>query len=107
MTAQSRPIPINQVSPPFPSSLLAFYLAQLSSHPLRTKAITAGVLSALQEYVVQLLTETNSRRKGKAKESDRNAILDNKVVKMGLYGTNIYIYIIYTHMYTSPNMIFF
>ncbi|RHZ87751.1 hypothetical protein Glove_30g62 [Diversispora epigaea] len=84
MTVQSRPT--NQVSLPFPSSLLAFYLAQLNSHPLRTKAITSGVLSALQEYVVQLLTEKSSRRKGKARESDRNAILDNKIVKMGLYG---------------------
>ncbi|CAG8491478.1 3375_t:CDS:2 [Diversispora eburnea] len=83
MTVQSKTIPVNQVSLSFPSSLLTFYLAQLNSHPLRTKAITSGVLSASQEYVVQLLTEKNSRRKGKARESDRNSILDNKIVKMG------------------------
>ncbi|CAG8468078.1 30324_t:CDS:2 [Racocetra persica] len=37
----------------FPSALLAFYNEQLYTHPLRTKAITAGILTGLQEFLAQ------------------------------------------------------
>ncbi|GBC06948.1 hypothetical protein RclHR1_07160006 [Rhizophagus clarus] len=86
MTAQSKPVPIKEKSQSFPSYLLALYLQQLNTHPLRTKAITSGMLSGLQEFVAQELSGTNSRRKGKAKENDKNNLIDERVLKMALYG---------------------
>jgi peroxisomal membrane protein 2 len=86
MTAQSRPVPIKEKSQSFPSYLLALYLQQLITNPLRTKAITSGILSGLQEFVAQELSGTNSRRKGKAKENGQNVLIDEKILKMALYG---------------------
>ncbi len=90
MTVQSKIIPIQQTSQSFPAFLLAFYLQQLTINPLRTKAITSGVLSGLQELVAQELSGVNSRRKGKAKENDQEKLyfnlIDKKVTKMALYG---------------------
>ncbi|CAG8621201.1 16814_t:CDS:2 [Funneliformis caledonium] len=54
MTVQSKSIPIQQTSQSFPAFLLALYLQQLTIHPLKTKAITSGVLSGLQELVVKM-----------------------------------------------------
>jgi len=90
MASQSKPVSIQQPSQSGPSALLTLYLQQLTMNPLRTKAITSGVLSGLQEYVAQELSGTSSRRKGKAKEGDQKQIysglVDEKVVKMALYG---------------------
>src|SRR3954451_15888733 len=82
----SRPVPIEQVYQSFPEQLLALYLRHLTTNPLRTKAITSGLLSGLQEIVAQELSGTSSRRKGKARESDKNNLIDEKVAKMALYG---------------------
>ncbi|CAI2180858.1 13578_t:CDS:2 [Funneliformis geosporum] len=60
MTVQSKSIPIQQTSQSFPAFLLALYLQQLTIHPLKTKAITSGVLSGLQELVAQELSGINS-----------------------------------------------
>lgn len=86
MTAQSKPVPIKEKSQFFPSYLLALYLQQLHTNPFRTKAITSGMLSGLQEFVAQELSGTSSRRKGKAKENDQSNLIDEKVLKMALYG---------------------
>lgn len=86
MTAQSKPVPIKEKSQSFPSYLLALYLQQLHTNPLRTKAITSGVLSGLQEFVAQELSGTSRRRKGKAKEIDQSNLIDEKILKMALYG---------------------
>ncbi|RIA87263.1 hypothetical protein C1645_777687 [Glomus cerebriforme] len=86
MTVQSKHVPITQTSQSFPSYLLALYLQQLTTHPLRTKAITSGLLSGLQEFVAQELSGTTSRRKGKARENEQNVFIDEKILKMALYG---------------------
>ncbi|CAB5157286.1 hypothetical protein RhiirA5_360708 [Rhizophagus irregularis] len=86
MTAQSKPVPIKEKSQSFPSYLLALYLQQLHTNPLRTKAITSGMLSGLQEFVAQELSGTSRRRKGKAKEIDQSNLIDEKILKMALYG---------------------
>jgi len=86
MTAQSKPVPIKEKSQSFPSYLLALYLQQLHTNPLRTKAITSGMLSGLQEFVAQELSGTSRRRKGKAKENDQSNLIDEKILKMALYG---------------------
>ncbi|CAG8473800.1 8101_t:CDS:2 [Paraglomus occultum] len=69
-------------------TLLVGYLNQLQTHPLRTKAITSGLLSGLQEYVAQELSGTSRQRKGKGRADHigNYAGLDEKVVKMALYG---------------------
>ena len=71
-----------------PKALLLGYLNQLQTHPLRTKAITSGLLSGLQEYVAQELSGTSRQRKGKRRADyiGNYAGLDEKVVKMALYG---------------------
>ncbi|RGB35023.1 hypothetical protein C1646_640391 [Rhizophagus diaphanus] len=86
MTAQSKPVPIKEKSQSFPSYLLALYIQQLHTNPLRTKAITSGMLSGLQEFVAQELSGTSRRRKGKAKENDQINLIDEKILKMALYG---------------------
>ena len=86
MTVQSKPVSIEQTSKSFPGYLLALYLQQLTTNPLRTKAITSGVLSGLQEIVAQEFSGTSRRRKGKARENNQNDLIDEKVVKMALYG---------------------
>ena len=86
MTTVSKPVPIEQAFQSFPETLLALYLRQLTTSPFRTKAITSGLLSGLQEIVAQELSGTSSRRKGKARENDKNNLVDEKVVKMALYG---------------------
>ncbi|RIB18355.1 hypothetical protein C2G38_2000730 [Gigaspora rosea] len=89
MTVHSRPIVIKERSQSFPSALLTSYNQQLHTNPLRTKAITAGILNGLQEFLAQELSGTKSKRKGKAKEDDKLTlydIIDERVVKMALYG---------------------
>ncbi|CAG8542630.1 24055_t:CDS:2 [Gigaspora rosea] len=55
MTVHSRPIVIKERSQSFPSALLTSYNQQLHTNPLRTKAITAGILNGLQEFLAQEL----------------------------------------------------
>ncbi|KAG9287772.1 hypothetical protein G9A89_017367 [Geosiphon pyriformis] len=86
MPVHSKPVPIVQQPRNFPEALLAWYLLQIASNPLRTKAITAGVFSGLQEFLAQKLS--GSRNKGKAAE--KKTLFGNpnndKIFKMTLYG---------------------
>lgn len=70
--------------------LLAKYLAQLASHPLRTKALTVGVLCFLQEVLANHFARVPS---SKPKWVDpwyihalAKAKVDSKAIKMALYG---------------------
>ncbi|CAG8566288.1 4657_t:CDS:2 [Acaulospora morrowiae] len=81
MTAHSKP-----VKPAFPTLLLMLYITQLNTHPLKTKAITSGVLLGLQEFLAQVLSATRSKRKGKSKQNEQYLNLDNRIIKMALYG---------------------
>ncbi|CAG8580187.1 16264_t:CDS:2 [Dentiscutata erythropus] len=89
MAVHSRPVSIKERTLSFPSILLALYNLQLYTHPLRTKAITAGILTGLQEFLAQELSGTKSKRKGKAKEDDKLTlydVIDERVAKLALYG---------------------
>ncbi|RXW19515.1 hypothetical protein EST38_g6334 [Candolleomyces aberdarensis] len=69
--------------------LLAKYLAQLALHPLRTKALTTGILCFLQEILGSKLAGVPIRA---AKDSSpivhalAAVSIDVKAFKMGLYG---------------------
>ena len=65
------------------SALLAAYLAQLAANPLRTKALTSGTLSGLQE-----ITATKLSGMPKSKNPDDFILgINKRVVQMALYGT--------------------
>ncbi len=65
------------------ASLLAAYLAQLAANPLRTKALTSGTLSGLQE-----ITATKLSGMPKSKNPDDFILgINKRVVQMALYGT--------------------
>lgn len=65
------------------STLLAAYLAQLAANPLRTKALTSGTLSGLQE-----ITATKLSGMPKSKNPDDFILgINKRVVQMALYGT--------------------
>ncbi|KAI0271393.1 hypothetical protein BC834DRAFT_818365 [Gloeopeniophorella convolvens] len=70
--------------------LLLAYLAQLSAHPLRTKAATTGVLCFLQEVLGSHLARVPSRRPSKDAPFYSHALarvkVDARAVKMALYG---------------------
>jgi peroxisomal membrane protein 2 len=51
---------------------LAWYLTHLSTSPLRTKAITSGVLSGLQELTAQKLSGAKK--------------FDKRIIQMAAYG---------------------
>ena len=77
-------------SKPGVNPLLAKYLAQLASHPLRTKALTVGVLCFLQEVLANHFARVPSP---KTKWVDpwyyhalAKAKVDSKAIKMALYG---------------------
>ncbi|CAO3568447.1 unnamed protein product [Mortierella alpina] len=64
------------------STLLAAYLAQLAANPLRTKALTSGTLSGLQE-----ITATKLSGMPKSKNPDDFILgINKRVVQMALYG---------------------
>ncbi|KAF8575502.1 hypothetical protein K439DRAFT_1641341 [Ramaria rubella] len=71
------------------NQLLQRYTAQLVAHPLRTKAITAGVLSFLQEILASHLAGVPSRAP-KSASAPRHALaamkVDARAFKMALYG---------------------
>ncbi|CAG8504375.1 3544_t:CDS:2 [Ambispora gerdemannii] len=79
--------PVQESSQYLPSLILSWYLTELTVHPLRTKAATSGILSALQEYVAQ---ELSGSRKEKLKEVEKKTIFgsenNDRVVKMAIYG---------------------
>ncbi|KAF8530986.1 hypothetical protein JB92DRAFT_2854483 [Gautieria morchelliformis] len=71
------------------NQLLQRYTAQLTSHPLRTKAITAGILSFLQEIIASHLAGVPSRAtKSAGGLSDVLTAMkvDSRALKMGAYG---------------------
>lgn len=51
---------------------LAWYLSNLATNPLRTKACTSGLLSGLQELTAQKLSGSKK--------------LDKRIVQMACYG---------------------
>ncbi|KAI5123564.1 hypothetical protein M0805_003383 [Coniferiporia weirii] len=73
-----------------PRSLLAAYTAQLATHPLRTKAITAGTLCFIQEVLASHIAKTPVQRPPKSAprvvHALANARVDTKALKMALYG---------------------
>lgn len=72
MSALSKPAgnPQTEMNP-----YLVAYLRNLQTNPLRTKAITAGTLSALQEALAAYLSGTKS-----------SISVDERVIKMFIYG---------------------
>lgn len=56
---------------------LALYLRQLQSNPLRTKMLTSGVLSALQEFLASWIAQDVSKH---------GHYFSHRVPKMSLYG---------------------
>jgi len=72
-------------------SLLAAYLHQLATHPLRTKSITAGTLCFVQE----ILASHIAREPRPAPPKDAPAVehvltaakVDSKALKMAIYGS--------------------
>ncbi|KAF9915989.1 hypothetical protein BX616_004908 [Lobosporangium transversale] len=70
------------VQPSGASALLAAYLAELAAHPLRTKALTSGTLSGLQE-----ITATKLSGMPKSKNPDDFILgINKRVIQMTLYG---------------------
>jgi len=70
--------------------LLAAYLASLVAHPLRTKAITSGVLQFIQEVLATHLAGVSARRVSKDAPFYAHALahakIESKAPKMTLYG---------------------
>jgi len=70
--------------------LLAAYLAELAVHPLRTKAITAGVLCFIQDTLASHIAKEPVQRPRKDAPAISHALaaakIDSKSVKMALYG---------------------
>ncbi|KAI9513035.1 hypothetical protein F5148DRAFT_972365 [Russula earlei] len=70
--------------------LLLAYLAQLSQHPLRTKALTTGTLCFLQEVLGSHLAGVSARRPPKDAPLYSHVLarakVDARAVKMALYG---------------------
>jgi len=73
--------------------LLARYLLQLATHPLRTKAVTSGTLSFLQEILGSNLAGVSVARPSKDASAIAHILatarIDSKAVKMGAYGAFI------------------
>ncbi|KZT72774.1 hypothetical protein DAEQUDRAFT_722393 [Daedalea quercina L-15889] len=66
--------------------LLAAYLANLAAHPLRTKAITSGVLQFIQEVLATHLAGVPARKVPKDAPFYAHAKIESKAPKMTLYG---------------------
>ncbi|KAI8056019.1 hypothetical protein BDF22DRAFT_673277 [Syncephalis plumigaleata] len=76
--------------------LLLRYVVALNTHPLRTKAITAGVLNGLQELIAQLVASRVARTRHSATNTAASSEtarpkpsafpVDKRVVNMALYG---------------------
>ncbi|KJA29294.1 hypothetical protein HYPSUDRAFT_176102 [Hypholoma sublateritium FD-334 SS-4] len=72
-----------------PHPLLVKYLAQLAQHPLRTKCITTGTLSFLQEVLGSNLSGSPTNVPKDASPLARvlgNAHVNAKAIKMAIYG---------------------
>ena len=57
------------------------YIGHLSTNPLRTKSITSGVLSALQEFIASYIA---------GEKSPSGSYVTDRVPKMALYGVSAY-----------------
>jgi len=72
---------VPQVVNAFPAeTYLGLYLRHLSTNPLRTKAITSGALSALQEFLASYIA---------GEKSPDGTYFTNRVPKMAFYGAVI------------------
>ncbi|EJD04055.1 uncharacterized protein FOMMEDRAFT_19367 [Fomitiporia mediterranea MF3/22] len=73
-----------------PNPLLAAYVAQLATHPLRTKAITAGALCFIQEVLASHVANSPVQRPPKVSPRVAHALaiakVDVKAFKMAVYG---------------------
>lgn len=78
------------VSPPKRHPLLAAYLVQLALHPLRTKALTTGTLTFLQEVLAAHLAGVPVRRPPRDASPVTHILarahINARALKMGLYG---------------------
>lgn len=63
-----------------PNGYLAVYLEQLQSNPLRTKMLTSGTLSGLQEFLASWIAHDRSKS---------GHYFTSRVPKMALYGALI------------------
>ncbi|KAG0243731.1 hypothetical protein B0O80DRAFT_451101 [Mortierella sp. GBAus27b] len=68
--------------PNLASTLLASYLAELAANPLRTKALTSGTLSGLQEITATKLSGMPASKN----PNDYILGINKRVVQMALYG---------------------
>ncbi|KAH8120220.1 hypothetical protein DFH11DRAFT_1558931 [Phellopilus nigrolimitatus] len=72
------------------NSLLAAYVTQLTTHPLRTKSITAASLCFIQEVLASHIAKTPVQRPPKTATGVAHALayakVDVKALKMALYG---------------------
>ncbi|KAL5534336.1 hypothetical protein ACEPAG_798 [Sanghuangporus baumii] len=70
--------------------LLAAYIHQLATHPLRTKSITAGTLCFIQEVLASHVSKAPIQRPAKVSPRVADALsvlkIDVKAFKMALYG---------------------
>ncbi|KAL0951382.1 hypothetical protein HGRIS_008080 [Hohenbuehelia grisea] len=70
--------------------LLAKYLTELAAHPLRTKAITTGILCFLQEVLASNLAGVPPKKASKdapfISQVLARAHIDSKALKMAIYG---------------------
>ncbi|KAF8273912.1 hypothetical protein EI94DRAFT_1676084 [Lactarius quietus] len=75
---------------PLKNRLLLAYLAQLSAHPLRTKALTTGTLCFLQEVLGSHLADAPVPQPAKDAPFFIHALarakVDTRAIKMALYG---------------------
>ncbi|KAF8930286.1 hypothetical protein BGZ58_008347 [Dissophora ornata] len=68
--------------PSFASALLVSYLTELATNPLRTKALTSGTLSGLQEFTATKLSGVPASKN----PNDYVMGIPRRVVQMTLYG---------------------
>ncbi|KAL0579375.1 hypothetical protein V5O48_002651 [Marasmius crinis-equi] len=81
---------MSQVTTKGPNPLLLKYLDQLSRHPLRTKAITTGILCFIQEVLANHIARAPVRRPAKDASVTQHLLararIDSRAFKLGLYG---------------------
>ncbi|KAJ8083840.1 hypothetical protein AAF712_000757 [Marasmius tenuissimus] len=73
-----------------PHPLLVKYLEQLAQHPLRTKAITTGILCFVQEVLASHIAQTPVKKPSKDASAAQHILararVDARAFKMALYG---------------------
>ncbi|KAK1228619.1 hypothetical protein PQX77_008213 [Marasmius sp. AFHP31] len=73
-----------------PHPLLVKYLEQLAQHPLRTKAVTTGILCFVQEVLASHIAQTPVKKPSKDASAAQHILararVDTRAFKMALYG---------------------